>query len=54
LREIVRRQTLPGYRLVIERGLRGAERLVFTPIPADPLTSAARRPGLAASSGDKL
>ncbi len=31
LREIVRRQTLPGYRLVIERGLRGAERLTFTP-----------------------
>ena len=27
LREIVRRQTLPGYRLVIDRGHRGAERL---------------------------
>ena len=27
LREIVRRQTLPGYRLIIDRGPRGAERL---------------------------
>src|SRR5205814_1899895 len=33
LREIVHRQTLPGYRLVIERGLRGAELLNFTPLP---------------------
>jgi plasmid replication initiation protein len=32
LREIVRRQTLPGYRLVIERNLRGRERLAFTPV----------------------
>jgi plasmid replication initiation protein len=53
LREIVRRQTLPGYRLVIERDLRGVERLNFTPIPVDPLTTALRRRGLTAS-GDKL
>jgi len=33
LRDIVRRQALPGYRLVIERGGLGAERLVFTPMP---------------------
>jgi plasmid replication initiation protein len=31
LREIVRRQRLPGYRLVIERDSRGTERLNFTP-----------------------
>jgi plasmid replication initiation protein len=54
LREIVRRQTLPGYRLVIERGLRGAERLNFTPIPVDPLAAALRRRGLATASGEKL
>jgi plasmid replication initiation protein len=54
LREIVRRQTLPGYRLVIERGLRGAELLNFTPIPVDPLTAALRRRGLATASVDKL
>jgi plasmid replication initiation protein len=54
LREIVRRQTLPGYRLVIERDLRGVERLNFTPIPVDLLTAALRRRGLATASGDKL
>ena len=32
LREIVRRQTLPGYQLVITRDPRGAERLNFAPI----------------------
>jgi plasmid replication initiation protein len=54
LREIVRRQTLPGYRLVIDRGLRGAERLNFTPIPVDPLTAAPRRRGRPTSSVHKL
>jgi plasmid replication initiation protein len=54
LREIVRRQTLPGYRLVIDRGLRGVERLSFTPIPVDPLTAAPRRRGLATASVHKL
>jgi plasmid replication initiation protein len=54
LREIVRRQTLPGYRLVIERSRRGGERLNFTPIPVDPLTAALRRRVLATASGDKL
>ena len=33
LREIVRRQTLPGYRLVITHDPRGAERLNFAPVP---------------------
>ena len=54
LREIVRRQTLPGYRLVIDRGLRGAERLNFTPIPADPPAAAPRRRGLPTASVHKL
>jgi plasmid replication initiation protein len=54
LREIVRRERLPGYRLVIERSLRGSERLSFTPIPANPMASTLRRRGLAASSGEKL
>jgi plasmid replication initiation protein len=36
LREIVRRQTLPGYRLVIERNSRGTERLIFMPIVVRP------------------
>jgi len=54
LREIVRRQTLPGYRLNIDRGLPGAERLSFTPIPVDPLTAAPRRRGLPTASVHKL
>ena len=54
LREIVRRQTLPGYRLVIDRGLRGAERLNFTPISVDPLAAAPRRRGLPTASVHKL
>src|SRR5216683_3271603 len=54
LREIVRRQTLPGYQLVIDRGLRGAERLNFIPIPVDPLTAVRRRRGLATASVHKL
>ena len=48
------RRRLPGYRLVIERSLRGAERLNFTPIPVDPLAAALRRRGLAAAPGDNL
>jgi plasmid replication initiation protein len=54
LREIVRRQTLPGYRLIIDRGPRGAERLNFTPTPVDPLTAAPRRRGLPTASVHKL
>jgi hypothetical protein len=41
MREIVRRQTLPGYRLVITHAPRGAERLNFAPIPIDALCEAA-------------
>ena len=54
VREIVRRERLPGYRLVIECGVRGTERLNFTPIPVDPLAAALRRRALAAASGEKL
>ncbi len=43
LRDIVRRQPLPNYRLTIERGRLGIEVLVFAPIPIDPLERAARR-----------
>jgi plasmid replication initiation protein len=54
MREIVRRERLPGYRLRIERGLHGAERLHFTPIPVDALASPLRRRGLATTPGENL
>jgi plasmid replication initiation protein len=44
LRDIVRRQPLPGYRLELEHGL-GRERLNFACIPEDPFAAAARRLG---------
>ena len=53
LREIVRRQALPGYRLALSVEL-GRERLSFVPLPVDPLGRAARRVGLALQPGDKL
>jgi plasmid replication initiation protein len=54
LREIVRRQTLPGYRLVIQPGLRGAERLAFTPIPEGPFAERLRSRGPVSRSGENL
>ena len=54
MREIVRRERLPGYRLLIERGLHGAERVHFTPIPVDALASPLRRRGLATTPGENL
>jgi len=54
LRDIVRRQPLPNYRLSVERGPQGAERLAFVPILQDPLDRAAARLGGAAQSGQKL
>jgi plasmid replication initiation protein len=42
LRDIVRRQALPSYRLVIERRALGAERLLFTPRQIDRLQQSAR------------
>jgi plasmid replication initiation protein len=55
IREIVRRQSLPGYRLVIERGPKGQERLAFAPRsfdspPSVSLPQAASSP----HSGDNL
>jgi hypothetical protein len=52
VRQIVRRQTLPGYRLVITADPGGAERLNFVPSAIDPLSRRPRRP--ASSSGEKL
>ncbi len=46
LRGIVRRQSLPGYALAIERRL-GRERLTFAPVPVDAFEKAVRRVGLA-------
>jgi plasmid replication initiation protein len=54
LREIVRRQTLPGYRLIIEREAPCGELLIFTPIPVDALARRVPRRALAAHHGDKL
>lgn len=47
LRAIVHRQPLPGYTLVIEQAL-GRERLLFTPLPVDPMDRALRRLKIAA------
>ena len=47
LRDIVRRQPLPGYRLTIGRE-HGRERLAFAPLPVDPFDAAVRRLGLPA------
>jgi len=58
LRTIVRRQALPGYRLVIERGALGAERLRFIPIPINrlqlPLLHRSGKPHAVDNSVDKL
>lgn len=54
LRDIVRRQPLPNYRLMIERGLLGAEILVFVPIVIDPSERIARHFESSRRTGDKL
>lgn len=46
LRDIVRRQALPGYRLSLDHAL-GRERLNFVAIPLDPYAAAMRRAGFA-------
>jgi len=53
-REIVRRQTLPGYRLVITQDPHGAERLNFAPIPVDAFAERLRKRGLVPPSGGTL
>jgi plasmid replication initiation protein len=52
VRQIVQRQTLPGYQLVLTRDPNGAERLNFVPIPVDPFTARLRRRGLIPQSGE--
>jgi plasmid replication initiation protein len=52
LREIVRRQPLPGYRLTIEQPADSAERLLFAPVDPLPFPRAPRR--RRARPGDKL
>ena len=54
LREIIRRQTLPGYRLVITHDPNGAERLNFAPIPSDVIAERLRKRGLVPPSGGSL
>ena len=58
LRTIVRRQALPGYRLIIEREALGAERLLFTPRRVDLLQRSVRqgnrKPQSVDNPGDKL
>lgn len=45
IRDIVRRQSLPGYTLSLDRPL-GRERLSFVALPVDPFTVAMRRIGM--------
>jgi len=52
LREIVRRQTLPGYRLTIEQPPDAPERLAFVPVA--PAALAPLRPRGTSRAGDKL
>jgi plasmid replication initiation protein len=54
LRELVRRQNLPGYALVITRDPNGIERLNFAPHCTDPFEARLRKRGLAPQAGDKL
>lgn len=53
LRDIVRRQPLPGYRLAIGIDC-GRERLSFVALPVDPFDRIAKRLGLTGQAGDKL
>jgi plasmid replication initiation protein len=54
LREIVRRQTLPGYELMITRDPNGVERLNFVPRCTGPFEARLRKRGLVPQPGDKL
>jgi plasmid replication initiation protein len=54
LREIVRRQPLPGYRLTIEQPADSAERLLFAPIDPLPFVRVPRRRRAGTRAGDKL
>ena len=54
IRDIVRRQPLPGYVLAIERARSGVERLSFKPSPIDLLAEAPRRYRVSRPAGDNL
>lgn len=54
LREIVRRQPLPGYRLTIEQPADSLERLSFVPVDPTPFFRAPRRRRANTRPGDKL
>jgi plasmid replication initiation protein len=54
IRDIVRRQPLPGYSLAIERGTSGGERLSFKPTSTDEHRDIPSRVRGAARAGDKL
>ncbi|MCC8947809.1 replication initiator protein A [Bradyrhizobium sp. Arg62] len=54
VRQIVERQTLPGYQLVCTRDRNGTERLNFAPKPVDPSTARPCLRGLIPNSEDNL
>src|SRR6202012_3157802 len=54
LRQIVCRQALPGYQLVITHDPNGTERLNFAPVGVDPIEERLRKRGLLRPSEDKL
>ena len=54
VRQIVQRQTLPGYQLLLTRDPKGTERLNFAPTPLDPLMARLRQRGLIPNSEDNL
>jgi plasmid replication initiation protein len=54
IRDIVRRQPLPGYSLTIERTPSGAERLSFKPASVEEIDNASRRIHGVTAPGDKL
>jgi plasmid replication initiation protein len=54
IRDIVRRQPLPGYRLTIERQVDAPELLVFVPVDPWALGTPRRRRRAAQRAGDKL
>ena len=54
VRQIVQRQTLPGYQLVLTRDPNGAERLNFAPAPVDPFAERLAQARSHSTVGDSL
>lgn len=54
VRQLVQRQALPGYQLVLTRDRDGAERLKFAPAPINSFTERLRRRDLLPKSGGNL